>query len=825
MQDLAGLPIGASATVANVTGPRAYRRRLLEMGLVPGTAVAVSRVAPFGDPLMVSVRQGQWSLRRAEASQVAVTNVQLASNAHAAAASVSAPANAVAGEARIANVRAGASAVVEAPTSLASSTVGPVAARRVVLAGNPNVGKTTLFNALTGARAKVTNYPGVTVEQHHGMIRHGGVPYEIVDLPGTYSLVARSAEEQIALNGIVGIAPAPAPDVVVVCVDATQPTRSLYLLLQCQELGARVVVALTMVDEARASAPNAAALGAALGCDVVPVRAVQGEGLQELSNAIARAAALPSAAAVWRWQPQAALAEALSAVRAALPAGWPSSDALALWALQSVAADSELANVPAALENAVATHALSEASDDEAVLGRWRWLDATVPALIAGAPDRTATERVDRVLLHRGWGTLAFAAMMTLLFLSLFAWSAPLIDGIEKIMAYLGGGLRDALGEGVWVDFVVDGVWGGIATVLVFLPQIVLLFFFLGLLEDLGYLARVAYLMDRVMRSMNLHGRAFVPMLSGFACAVPAIMATRTLERRRDRILTMLVIPLTTCSARLPVYTLVIAAMMPGSTATQGLIMAAMYAFSVVMALVAAWVMSKTVKPLRAKRLPFFVELPPYRMPRRRQVVGLMRRNAVAFLRDAGRTIVIGSVVLWAALYFPRTLPPGAPDFAAKIAASANAEAKAAVQAEQAALRLQESYAGRFGRAIEPAIAPLGFDWKIGIAIVGSFAAREVFVATLGMVVGVDASEDDTSLRASLRGSKRADGRPQYTPLIGLSLLLFFALACQCISTVATVRRETQSYRWPLFLFVYMTVLAYVVSLLVYQGGRVLGFS
>jgi ferrous iron transport protein B len=365
--------------------------------------------------------------------------------------------------------------------------------------------------------------------------------------------------------------------------------------------------------------------------------------------------------------------------------------------------------------------------------------------------------------------------------------------------------------------------------VVVFLPQILLLFFFIGLMEDSGYMARVAYLMDRIMKSMNLNGRAFVPMLSGFACAVPAILATRTMERQRDRLLTMMVVPLMTCSARLPVYTLVIAALFPaghvlGIFPVQGLLMVGMYLFSAVTALVAAWVLSRRVRALRAKRLPFVIELPPYRIPRLGDVVRMMWERTSYFLREAGTVILACTIALWALLSFPRHTQT---DYDARVAAAPTAEQVASLENQRDAERLRESYGGRLGHAIEPAIAPLGFDWKIGIGIIGAFAAREVFISTMGVVYSAGGDVDETSdtLRQRIRAEVREDGRPVYTPLVGLSLMIFFALACQCMSTLAVVKRETGTYRWPLFLFAYMTVLAWVTSFAVYQGGRLLGFS
>ena len=709
----------------------------------------------------------------------------------------------------------------------------------VALAGNPNSGKTTLFNALTGSRAKVGNYPGITVDRRTARLDlSGGRSVDLLDIPGTYSLVARSADEQIALDAMLGLDGLERPELIVFCLDASQPVRGLYLVLQAQELGLRVAVALTMVDEAKRAAPPARALSAALGCPVVEVDGRRRRGIAELRVMIGQRLGEAAAAGappepVWRWQPSDELARHIDSVRATLPPEWPQTPAMALWALMSLEEGDELRGVPDPLRRAVAVapaggRAVGSWIDDEVIEARYRWLDREVASLCHGAPDRSFTERVDRVLLHRVGGFAVFLAVMFIVFQSLFTWSDPAISLIEAAFSWLGDRTTDLVPPGLMADFLVNGVIAGFGSVVVFLPQILLLFFFIGLMEDSGYMARVAYLMDRIMKSMNLHGRAFVPMLSGFACAVPAILATRTMERQRDRLLTMMVVPLMTCSARLPIYTLVIAALFPASHVlgilpVQGLMMIGMYLFSAVTALVAAWVLSRRIRPLKAKRLPFVIELPPYRVPRLGDVVRMMWERTSYFLREAGTIILACTIALWALLSFPRHTEI---DYDARIAA-ASAEQAPALEHERDAERLRQSYGGRLGHAIEPAIAPLGFDWKIGIGIIGAFAAREVFVSTMGVVysAGGDVDENSATLRQRIRAEVREDGRPVYTPLVGLSLMIFFALACQCMSTLAVVKRETRGYRWPLFLFTYMTVLAWVVSFAVYQGGRLLGFS
>lgn len=720
----------------------------------------------------------------------------------------------------------------EPDRELSQSDALPTSSRRhLLVVGNPNVGKTTLFNRLTGQNARVGNYPGITVERRLGSLElSGGEVADVVDLPGAYSLAARSPEEQIAIFALLGLGGHPKPDLVLVVVDAGQLIRNLYLVLQLAELRVPLVIALNMIDEAGDAPPDASAIAELFGVPCVPTNAKSGLGLAALEAEIGRLLTQPVPGRFSLDYPE-ALKRDRDRVAEALPTSFRSNverdRALALWALSSIDGDDELEGIPAELRERcldVQRDAGARDIDREIIATRYAFLDSHAARIYSQAtphpPKRAASARLDRFLLHPVFGFVAFVGIMLLVFLTLFSWAEPAIHGIELAFGALADLSRAHLPGGVARDLLTEGVIGGVGNVLVFLPQILLLFLFIGLLEDSGYMARVAYLMDRVMRALGLHGRAFVPMLSGFACAVPAILATRTMERRRDRLLTMLVVPLMTCSARLPVYTLLIAALFPerklfGWLPAGGALMVGMYAFSVLMTLLAALVLGRTV--VKGRHVPLILELPPYRVPKLSSVLRMMFERAWVFLKEAGTVILACTIVLWALLSFPRAPEPSA---------GAPAQAAAVEESSARALALERSYGGRLGKTLEPALAPLGFDWKIGVGLIGAFAAREVFVSTLGVVYGVAGGDEDTTpLRQRINAEVRPDGRPRYTPLTGLSLMVFFALACQCMSTLAVVRRETKSLGWPLFLFAYMTTLAYVASLAVYQGGRLLGFG
>jgi ferrous iron transport protein B len=697
----------------------------------------------------------------------------------------------------------------------------------IALAGNPNSGKTSIFNSLTGLRHKVANYPGVTVERIEAAMALPGGRAQLVDLPGCYSLHARAEDERIARDVLLGLQPGtPRPDVILAVVDATNLERNLFLLTQLMETGMPVCVALSMVDVAeRSGLPvDALALEEALGVPVVPVVGRTGRNLPALRDALG--SARRAKGRTWRFP--AAGEEALALVRDAVrEAAIVSAEAVEGEAVRLfVDADDDDpsfarggSGLAAAVRDARARLAAA-GIDRESAEAECRYAlcndIARRARRLSPSPGPSRSERIDRVLTHRVLGPVIYLAIMALIFQAVYAWAEPFMGWIEAGTGWLGGAVAGLLGPGLLADLVVDGAIAGAGNILVFLPQICLLFLFLTILDDVGYLARAAFLVDRVMRGVGLHGKAFIPLMSSFACAIPGIMATRTIENRRDRMVTILVAPLMSCSARLPVYALMIGAFIPEGW--QSFTLLSMYALSVGIALLAALVLRKTL--FRGEISTFILELPRYKAPSPRDVLRTVYDRGAVFVKQAGTVILAISVVLWFLAYFPRSEEVKA-RAEARIAAG---EREEEVRAEEAGEQVRQSFAGRLGRAIEPAIEPLGFDWRIGIGVISSFAAREVLVSSLGVVYGVgEVDETSTALRDQLRAAEGPGGR-RFTWLTAVSLMVFFVLACQCMSTLAVVKRETNSWRWPLFMFGYMTVLAYVGSLVVYQGGLLLGF-
>ena len=725
-----------------------------------------------------------------------------------------------------------------------------------LLVGNPNSGKTSLFNGLTGLSARVGNYPGITVEHREGTCDlGGGAQLTLLDLPGTYSLSPRSDDEAVAVRGVLGLLPdAPPPDLILCVVDATALERNLYLVSQLRELPLPLVVCATMTDTVAKDGRtfDAALLERRLGVPVVETPSVRG-GVDRLRERLRAMLAEKRAARLALNPPSlsgledGALDRAGGALLGAL-AGARSfaghERALGLFAAGACASGTlELLGLPhevlARVRVADAERVVRAAAE-----ARYRrvgeWAQGVVSDPKEEPPSVRFTRRVDAVALHAVLGPVILVGVFLMLFQALFSWSTPVMDGIEAVMSVGGQHLSGWVPESMPLlrSLIVNGVIAGVGNVVVFVPQIAVLFLFLSILEDSGYLARAAFILDKLMAAIGLHGRAFVPLLAGFACSVPAILATRTIESTKDRIVTILVTPLISCSARLPVYALMIATVFStqrplfGFLAPGAVVMVAMYGLSVASALLGAAILKRTV--LKSPTPPLVLELPPYRMPQAGQVARAVLSRVRIFLTEAGTIILAITVVLWALFTFPRS------DDIAQAAASARRAAEltlapgdarkdelARIDADAARRQVEQSIAGRLGHGLEPALQPLGFDWKVGVGLIASFAAREVLVSTLGLVYGLGdgTDEESPSLREAMRGDRRPDGGPVYTPLAGLSLLVFFVFAMQCMSTIAAVRRETGGWKWPIFQLVAMTVLAYSAALLVFQVGKVLGFT
>lgn len=720
----------------------------------------------------------------------------------------------------------------------------------IALVGNPNSGKTTLFNALTGLRQKVGNYPGVTVERRLGRAASRSADLAVIDLPGTYSLADRSPDERVTVDVVFGRLDAEhRPDLIVNICDVSNLARNLFLTTQCLETGVPVVVALTMVDLARSDGRDVdpQKLEEMLGVPVVAVVAHKKVGLDRLTDAIDRAIATGPAKPVVKF-PE-AVGGAVERLQRA--ASTPLSFGAALQELLRELTsedDSDPRGVP------LATVQKEQAALAEAGISWWkieaeeryRFIDQKLARFVGetSVPSRWVrfADRIDAVLLNAFAGPAIFIAVMAVIFQAVFSWSEWPITQLENGVEALSAAVGARIGPGPFHDLLTDGIISGVGNVLVFLPQILMLFIALGILEDSGYLARAAVIMDRLMRSVGLQGKSFVPLLSSFSCAIPGVMATRSIENKSARLVTILIAPLLSCSARLPVYTLVVGAFFGGrkifgfvSSAT--VVMVGLYFFGIAVAVLMAFIFRKTIA--RGAEPSLVLELPPYRRPSVRAVLKNALDRGKVFVARAGSVILGLSVILWFLQAYPKDRVIIEKFAAERGVIEAELGRVAADSPEAAAIserltvldgrerseQLRQSYAGRIGRAVEPLIRPLGFDWRIGIGLVASFAAREVLVSTLAIVFDVSDDEDQGSLRRAISAPPGPGaGEGGYSALTALSLLVFFVLACQCISTVAVVRRETNSWKWAIFLLGYMTALAWVASFVVYQGGRLLGY-
>lgn len=698
---------------------------------------------------------------------------------------------------------------------------------RIALVGNPNTGKSTLFNLLTGLNQKIGNFPGITVDKKTGFSKlPNQQTAEIIDLPGTYSLYPKSKDESIVFQVLADKNNPSHPDMVVLVADATNLRRNLLLCSQVADLGLPMLLVLNMTDMAQKEGIqiNADKLAERLGIQVVAISARKNEGLEKLKTAIANTSKVCTQVAnidVNIFAP-----EAIKAIKVKLNT---TND---YYALQVLHQHEHLTFFTATEQQEI--EEIEKGNDFESskiqgaeTIARYRYLSTILKDVVidTGAAKKfKVTDKLDSILTNRFWGFFIFIAILFFIFNAIFSWSAYPMELIETSFIWLTDMGHAHLPDGVLTNLLLDGVLAGLGGIVIFIPQIAILFALISILEDTGYMARVTFMMDKIMRKFGLSGKSVVPMIGGIACAVPSIMSARNIESWKDRIITIMVTPLVSCSARLPVYTLLISLVVPnkmvfGFLSLQGLTLMAMYVISIVAAILVALVMKFIIK---AKEKSYFImELPVYRMPRWKNVIFTMYEKSKTFVLEAGKVIIAISIVLWVlASYGPgKRFENIEQKYTTIESTSTDSVQLASLERDKAAEKLENSYAGILGQTIEPAIKPLGFDWKIGIALITSFAAREAFVGTMSTIYSVDSGDEDTAtIRNKMRDAKDpATGLPIFTFATSLSLMLFYAFAMQCMSTVAVVYRETKSWKWPMIQLVYMTAMAYVASLIAYQ--------
>lgn len=765
----------------------------------------------------------------------------------------------------------------------------------VALIGNPNTGKSTLFNALTGGNARIGNFPGVTVEKKLGKLVHQGQTIQLIDLPGTYSLAPRSADEMVSVDVLLGRVPEIGRlDAVICIVDATNLERNLYLFSQIRDLGLPTLLVLNMWDSVKASGTqiDVEQLSTRLGVPIVTTTAQRREGIEKVRNSLLTTIQQGASSPV-RLFPEAFYREV---------------DQLGEWMtthggkeLPEFLRERILVDVHGEAEHRGAlqlgdefSKVLQESRGRLAEAGcrvplvetkvRYQWIREQLDGVFQRSQtpqQETFSDRLDGWLTHKVTGTILFLAVMFVIFQTIFSWADPLMGWVEEAQGFVAGLVESVVPPGTLQSLLVDGVVGGVGSVLVFLPQIVLLFLFISILEDCGYMARAAFLMDKLMTKVGLSGKSFLPLMSSFACAIPGVMATRVIENRKDRMVTMLIAPLMSCSARIPVYVIMIAAFVPawtwagGWVGLQGLVMMAMYSVGVLVAIPVAWILKKTF--FKGETPPFVMELPPYKWPSIRVVLDRVYERAKAFVTEAGTLIFAVTLIVWALGYFPgdhseqlqlqaqieqetgkleESLAPiqaQLGDLQKQLesgdatvpteqleASIAELESQQAQIEDEAAVVLgpleererhvsgeltRNSYLGQMGRGVEPLFRPLGWDWRLAVGAIASFPAREVIIATLGTIfsLGGEVDEESGDLMAALQSATWPDGSPLITIPVAFSIMVFFALCAQCGATLMVIRRETNSWRWPCFTFVYMTVLAYIGAFLTYQIGSMLG--
>ena len=772
-------PVGMTVQVVRVLGDGAFRQRLLEMGFVRGARVTVVKNAPLQDPVEYMIMGSHISLRHSEASQVEVTD----------------------NDAEFCDMEDAYRGVVETEMP----AIDPMAdnVMRVVLVGNPNCGKTSLFNNATGAREKVGNYGGVTVDSKEGWFVVDGRRVQLVDLPGTYSLTEYSPEEMYVRTYI----SENHPDAILNIVDAGNLERNLYLTTQLMDMNIPMVVALNMWDELEKSGDklDIEMMGRLLGARMVPLTAYNGHGVKEVLQATMDAIDESEQETLHHNVNYGTLIEDyLKSLGAMCPnldrytvLKIIENDQHAIERLNGQANAEEVKKAAAEIRQ----HIERDYNDDIVSIItdlKYGFVRGALAEALTPNPDRATNETkpgysLDKLLTNRWLALPILLVLMWLMFEATFTLGAYPQDWIESGISWLGEWIGKALPTGILRDLIVDGIIGGVGGVLVFLPQILILFFFISLLEDSGYMARAAFIVDRIMHRVGLHGKSFIPYLIGFGCGVPAIMATRTLENRRDRIVTILTVPFMSCSARLPAYLLLVAAFF---TANQGLVLMSIYLIGIVVAAITAIILSKTI--LKHDKTQFVMELPPYRKPTARNATIHMWSKGKQYLQKMATIILAASIIVWALGYFPRH------------------------EGQTPQEQIEQSYMGRMGKAIEPLVAPLGFNWQMGVSVLTGAAAKEIVVSTMGVLYTgeSDATEESASLKNKLQNAVTPEGEHVFDPIVAYSFMLFILLYFPCIAALVAIKREAGT-KWMIFEIFYTTGVAWLVSFIFYQVARV----
>ena len=819
---LSDLKTGEDGIIIKVLGHGAFRKRITEMGFVKGKKVTVIKNAPLQDPVAYEIMGYNVSLRRSEAMLVEVIAVEDASS--------------------LAKIRFSGT-IDEEILKISALTRGNVI--NVALVGNPNCGKTTLYNFASGSHERVGNYSGVTVDAKEATLRRGSYRFNIVDLPGTYSITEYSPEELYVRMHITE----KMPDIVVNVVDASNLERNLFLTTQLIDMNIKVVIALNMYDELekRGAKFDYNALGKMMGIPIVPTVASKGKGIDELFDRLIEVyedrdpsvrhihinygKEIEGAIAVIqkeiRLNPE--ITDKLSSRYVAIKLLETDNTTLSqLHKLSNI----EQIRTTTSSEIEKLEKEYGEKSETIITDAKYGFIDGALKETFKEKPKekRDRKRELDDMLTHKYLGFPIFLFFMYFMFQATFTLGSYPMDWIDAGVSMLGSTLQNNMPEGALRDLVVDGIIGGVGGVIIFLPNILILFFFISLMEDTGYMARASFIMDKLMHKIGLHGKSFIPLVMGFGCNVPAIMATRTLDNKKDRILTMIITPFMSCSARLPVYVLLISAFFPSY---QGLVLFSIYLIGITLAVLVALVMKKVM--FAKKDVPFVMELPPYRIPTMKSATIHMWHKGVQYLKKMGNVILVASILIWALGYFPRNVVFST-NYDSQIQSiesnslivKADKDIQiAGIQLKKEAERQEKSYIGQLGHAIEPVIAPLGYDWKMGVSILTGLAAKEIVVSTMGILyqAGSDAGEQSSTLKKNLIQQEHASGELKgekvFTPLVAFGFMLFILIYFPCVAVIAAIKKES-NWKWSLFTMVYTTGIAWAIAFLTYQIGTLL---